>query len=92
MPKDTPASEFGWNNYFHLETIFAWLDKQIAENDFVTPILLGSTYEGLPIRGVKISKKSGSTGIFIEGGIHAREWISPAVSTYLIDQLIHSEG
>jgi hypothetical protein len=90
--KDTPASEFGWNHYHHLETIFSWLDKQIAENDFVEPLHLGSTYEGLPIRGLKISKQSGNTGIFIEAGIHAREWISPAVATYLIDQLIHSKG
>ena len=90
--KDTPASEFDWDHYFHLETIFSWMDKQIAENDFVEALHLGSTFEGLPIRGLKISKKSGNTGIFIEAGIHAREWISPAVATYLIDQLIHSEG
>lgn len=87
-----PASEFGWDHYHHLETIFSWLDKQIDENDFVMPISLGSTYEGLPIRGLKISKQSGNTGIFIDAGIHAREWIAPAVATYLIDQLIHSTG
>jgi Zinc carboxypeptidase len=52
---------------------------------------LGSTYEGQPIRGVKISKQKGNTGIFIDAGIHAREWIAPAVATYLIDQLIHSQ-
>ena len=90
--KDTQASEFDWDHYFHLETIFSWMDKQIAENDFVEALHLGSTFEGLPIRGLKISKKSGNTGIFIDACIHAREWISPAVATYLIDQLIHSEG
>ncbi|KAG5684030.1 hypothetical protein PVAND_013283 [Polypedilum vanderplanki] len=90
-PKDTPASEFDWDHYFHLETIFAWLDKQIAENDFVETLHLGLTYEGLPIRGLKISKQKGNTGIFIDACIHAREWIAPAVATYLIDQLIHSK-
>lgn len=91
-PKNTPATEFGWDNYYHLETIFSWMDKQIAENEFVEALSLGTTYEGLPIRGLKISKQRGNTGIFIEAGIHAREWISPAVATYLIDQLIHSTG
>jgi hypothetical protein len=91
-PKDTPVSEFGWNHYFHLESIFAWMDKQIAENGFVEALHLGSTYEGLPIRGLKISKQSGNTGIFVDACIHAREWIAPAVATYLIDQLITSTG
>lgn len=91
-PKNTPASEFGWNHYHHLETIFRWMDKQIAENDFVTSFDLGTTYEGVLIRGLKISKQRGNTGIFVEAGIHAREWISPAVATYTINQLISSKG
>lgn len=91
-PKTTPASEFDWNNYHHLDTIFRWMDKQIKENDFVTGFSLGTTYEGVQIRGLKISKKRGNTGIFVEAGIHAREWISPAVATYTINQLIHSNG
>ena len=68
------------------------MDKQIAENDFVEALNLGSTYEGLPIRGLKIQKQKGNTGIFVDAGIHAREWIAPAVATYLINQLIHSNG
>lgn len=92
MPKNTPASDFHWDGYFQLDSIFRWMDKQIAENDFVTAFDLGTTYEGQLIRGLKISKQPGNTGIFVEAGIHAREWISPAVATYTINQLIHSRG
>lgn len=92
MPKGTPATEFNWTQYFQLDTIFKWMDKQIAENDFVTGFDLGTTYEGELIRGLKISKNLGKTGIFVESGIHAREWISPAVATYLINKLIRSDG
>lgn len=28
--------------------------------------------------------------VIVEGGIHAREWISPAFVTYLISQIIHA--
>lgn len=92
MPKSTPGHQLDWDHYFQLETIFQWMDKQINENDFVTSFELGSTYEGVLIRGLKISKQRGNTGIFVEAGIHAREWISPAVATYTIDKLIHSTG
>lgn len=68
------------------------MDKQIAENEFVTGFDLGTTFEGVAIRGLKISKRDGNTGVFIEGGIHAREWISPAVATFTINQLIKSTG
>jgi hypothetical protein len=91
-PKNTSPNDFDWDHYFQLETIFKWMDKQINENDFVTAFDLGTTYEGNKIRGLKISKQRGNTGIFVESGIHSREWISPAVATYTINQLIHSSG
>lgn len=30
--------------------------------------------------------------IFIDGGIHAREWIAPAVVTYIIQELVENEN
>ena len=40
---------------------------------------------------MRLSYKEGNPGIFIEGGIHAREWISPAVVTYILNELILSD-
>jgi murein tripeptide amidase MpaA len=88
---DTPAEEFDWNHYFELETIYQWMDQQIAKHDFVTGFEIGRTFKDKPIRGIKISRKPGNTGVFVEAGIHAREWISPATATYIIDRLIRSE-
>lgn len=31
-------------------------------------------------------------GIFIEGGVHGREWISPAVTTWLLRELVKFNG
>ena len=33
----------------------------------------------------------GKQNVWIEAGIHAREWISPAMSTYIIDSLINND-
>jgi hypothetical protein len=92
MPKETPAAMFDWDHYFHLDTIYRWMDKQIAENDFVTGFEIGKSFEGVPIRGLTISKQKGNTGVLVDATIHAREWIAPAVATFIINQLITSKG
>lgn len=56
----------------------------------VTPLVGGESYEMRIIKGVKLSFKEGNPGVFLEGGIHAREWISPAVVTYILNELITS--
>lgn len=82
---------FGWTSYHTLDSIYSWLDSLNAEYpETVSPLIIGTSFEGRPIRGVKISKRSGNPGIFVEGGIHAREWISPAFATYLINELLSS--
>lgn len=96
QPPTTPGRQMDWMHYYHLDTIYDWMDSLIADNpDRVQPIELGNSYESRRIRGVKVSAGPASphhqrTGIFIEAGIHAREWISPAVGTFILDQLLHS--
>ena len=34
---------------------------------------------------------SGAPNVWIEAGIHAREWISPAMATYIIDSLLNND-
>lgn len=73
--------------------IYDWLDS-LAEKypDVVTTIVGGSTYEGREIKGVKVSFGPGRKGAFIEGGIHAREWISPATVTYILNEFLTSDN
>ncbi|KAJ8950621.1 hypothetical protein NQ318_010820, partial [Aromia moschata] len=52
---------------------------------------LGKSFEGRDILGVRISSGgSGKTTIFIDAGIHAREWIAPPVALYIIHQLVEN--
>ena len=42
------------------------------------------------MKGIKISYKSGNPGVFLDSNIHAREWITSATSTWIINELLSS--
>ncbi|KAF2890312.1 hypothetical protein ILUMI_15861, partial [Ignelater luminosus] len=73
--------------------IYSWMDF-LAEkySNVVTSMVGGRAYEGREIRGVKISFGPGRKGVFIEGGIHVREWIGPATVTYILNELVNSDN
>ncbi|XP_052872171.1 zinc carboxypeptidase-like [Anopheles cruzii] len=85
--KDT----FGWTAYYRTDAIYAWLDGLVATYPgIVTPLNVGNSYEGRPIRGVKVSYKSGNKAVFMESLIHAREWVSGATVTWVLNELLTS--
>lgn len=91
QPKIMPRADYGWTAYYRLANIYAYLDKVLAENPEVTTSLIGGTsYENREIRGVKVSYKAGNPGVFIEANIHAREWVTSATATYLLNELLTS--
>ncbi|XP_045502737.1 zinc carboxypeptidase-like [Colias croceus] len=80
-----------WDTYYNLRQINDWLDDIVSRYSNAASIIVGGeSFEGRPIRGVKISHGSGRRAIFIESGIHAREWITMATTNYIIDQLLRS--
>lgn len=92
-PSERDASRsMDWTSYHRLDDINAWLDS-LAEQypDKVEVVVGGKSYEGRELKGVKVSFKEGNKAVFIEGGIHAREWIAPATVTYILNELLTSE-
>lgn len=67
---------------------------QMAEEhpDIVTLETIGQSFQGRDMIVIKIC--SGACGsnpaILMDGGIHAREWISPAMTTYIIQELVEN--
>ncbi|XP_020800488.1 zinc carboxypeptidase A 1 [Drosophila serrata] len=91
--KGRAARAYNWAEYYELDDTYAWM--QSLANQYpgvVTLIEGGKTYQGRSILGVRITKGgSNKPGIFLEAGIHAREWIASASATYIINQLLTSE-
>ena len=87
-------------NYNDLQTIESYMLKlsksprnfSSLKNLEVKLSAIGTTYEKRDIRMVSLSLKDGKKkrAIWIDCGIHAREWISPAFCLYTIDSLIKS--
>nr|XP_026494165.1 zinc carboxypeptidase-like [Vanessa tameamea] len=80
-----------WDMYYTLDGINSWLANLITAYPGIAGLIIGGrSYEGRDIRGLKISHGSGRRAIFIEGGIHSREWISPSSACYIINELLTS--
>jgi murein tripeptide amidase MpaA len=79
-----------WTDYHDLAEINTWLNEMAALHPAITIEEIGRSVEQRPIHVVKISKKSGNPGIFIESNIHAREWITSATVTWLINEMFSS--
>ncbi|XP_032683426.1 carboxypeptidase B-like [Odontomachus brunneus] len=81
-----------WTSYHRLEDIYGFLDY-LAETypDLCSVMTIGHSIEGRPLKVLRISNgKPNAPAIWIDGGIHAREWISPASVTYIIDYLVEN--
>lgn len=90
QPSFAPRS-LGWESYHQVDAIYAFLDDTIRANPgVVSGFVYGQSFEGRLLRGVKISYNAGNQAIFVEANIHAREWISSATATFLINELVTS--
>ena len=77
-----------------LDEINARLDAWVAARpDLVTPFTIGSSLEGRPIRGVRITKAApGAPGVLFNATQHAREWGATTATLYIADALVAGYG
>jgi len=77
-----------------LEQTYAKLDEWIAARpDLVTAFVIGTSLEGRPIRGIRITRApAGSPGVLFNATQHAREWGAQTTSMYIADRLIAGYG
>ncbi|XP_013200769.2 carboxypeptidase B [Amyelois transitella] len=87
------SREMPYDSYQRMEVIDAYLERIAREYpDTVTLVTAANSFNGRPINYLKISttnfEDESKPVIFIDGGIHAREWISPPTVTYAIRKLV----
>ncbi|XP_050327760.1 uncharacterized protein LOC126757901 [Bactrocera neohumeralis] len=79
-----------WKAYHRLADIHGFFDTMAKTYpDICSVETIGYSIQKRPLKILKISNGNpGNPGIWIDGGMHAREWISPATVTYIANQLI----
>lgn len=82
------ASGISFDRYYRYEEINKYLDSLPSTYKNIEVTNVGKSYEGRDIKVIKITNGDGrkKNSVFIDAGIHAREWIAPASALYLIDQ------
>ncbi|XP_055615763.1 carboxypeptidase B-like [Toxorhynchites rutilus septentrionalis] len=79
-----------WTAYHRLADIYEFMDYlAVTYPDLCSVRTIGKSVEGRDLKVLRISNGNPSNkAIWIDGGIHAREWISPAVVTYIVHFLL----
>ena len=68
--------------------MYDFLSELESQYNIMRMETIGKTGEGRDVKIVKINANNSNLPvIFIDAGIHAREWISPAATLFLIEKL-----
>jgi len=83
-----------WTEYHKQEDIESFLDYLADTYDFVEVESIGESHEGRPMRVIKVCKNGcgNKPAMWIDAGIHAREWIGPAAITWMMHELIENDA
>merc|ERR1712002_1167959 len=93
-PEPHAKHNMDWSSYHAMEDIYGWLDYLEVTFDFVETEVIGQTHEGQDMRVVTVCKGGcgNKPAMWIDSGIHAREWISPAVGTWMLNELVENDS
>ncbi|XP_040336370.1 mast cell carboxypeptidase A [Prionailurus viverrinus] len=93
VKEDIPGRH-SYAKYNNWDKIVAWTEKMVHKHpEMVSRIKIGTTVEDNPLYVLKIGKRDERRkAIFMDCGIHAREWISPAFCQWFVYQAAKTYG
>lgn len=81
-----------FDEYRELEVIHLYMEALHAEHPAITTFIpsIGESYEGRPIPALLVGGEDGGQAVFLQGTVHAREWISPSTVMFLAVELLET--
>ncbi|XP_053613856.1 zinc carboxypeptidase-like [Plodia interpunctella] len=89
--RSTSRNEIFYDEFNTLEDIYSYFDHLAETYDFVSTFVVGTSFEGRNITGLRIARTSSRRVFILQGGEIGADWLSPTLVTYLADQLIKGE-
>uniref|UniRef100_A0A914V4Z8 Peptidase M14 carboxypeptidase A domain-containing protein n=1 Tax=Plectus sambesii TaxID=2011161 RepID=A0A914V4Z8_9BILA len=83
--------DFAIDQYHSEDEINGWFQSlATAYPDLVTVTSVGNSLQGRPIQLIKIGKSTGQPKkiFWLDGGIHAREWVAVSTCLYIVNELV----
>ncbi|XP_017330143.3 carboxypeptidase A1 [Ictalurus punctatus] len=91
QPRST--EDYNYANYHTLNEINSFIDMLVQENPgFVSKIVIGQSYEKRPLNVLKFSTGANRPGLWIDTGIHSREWVTQASGTWFAKKIVTDYG
>lgn len=92
--RERGSKSFNFAAYHTLETIYQWMDSLVADHpSLVTKLQIGSSYENRPMYVLKFSTGGDNRpAIWIDAGIHSREWVSQATGVWTANKIATDYG
>uniref|UniRef100_A0A672M0F3 Carboxypeptidase A1 n=2 Tax=Sinocyclocheilus grahami TaxID=75366 RepID=A0A672M0F3_SINGR len=91
FPRST--DDFVYTTYHDLNSINSFIDMLVAENsNLVSKIVIGQSYENRPLNVLKFSTGANRPGIWIDTGIHSREWVTQASGIWFAKKIVTDYG
>jgi len=83
-----------WTSYHPIEDMHSYLNYLRDTYDFVTLDTIGQSYDGSDMIFAKVCRGGcgNKPAMWIDGGIHAREWISPATAMFMLKELVENDA
>ncbi|KAM9351666.1 carboxypeptidase A4 [Symphorus nematophorus] len=92
--RERSTRSFNFGAYHRLETIYSWMDTLVAQHpNLVTKEEIGRSYENRPMYVLKFSTGGYKRpAIWIDTGIHSREWVSQATGVWTANKIATDYG
>lgn len=92
MVSESADHPMTWTEYHSQDDMEAYMDYLVEKfPELVSIEEIGASYEGRTMRVLRICKGGtcgNKPGMWIDGGIHSREWVSPSTVTYIMKELV----
>ncbi|XP_030612634.1 carboxypeptidase A6 [Archocentrus centrarchus] len=91
--KRRSESQYDYEVYHSLEEIQSWMFMMNAtHSNLVDMFSIGKSYEGRPLYVLQLGKRRRpqKKAVWIDCGVHAREWIGPAFCQWFVKEAVNS--